>query len=439
MHEDTERRLDRADTEIATPPRRFRRITKAVIVFMVFALPAAGSLLVMLDVIYNGTNGAQGLTGASAVAVSTDGRNVYTVGALDDAVSVFERDLETGTLSFLESHRDGFDGVENMRSPTDVTVSPDGRHVYVTSELDDSVVVFRRASFGRLGFAGSYVNDVNGIWGLGGASAVTVSHDGTLVYVTGGHEDTLAVLSRNPSSDELTLVDVETWDLGSPGLTGASDVAVSPDDRHVYTTAEIDDAIAIFAKDPTQDAVAFVDWLQNGVNGVTGLSGASSIAIDRTGSFAFATGSLSNALAVFSRDEVTGLLEPETVYSNSQTGITGLGGASDVALDSSSELVCVTGATDDSIVLFRRSTSSAELQFAELMMNTPGTIEGLEGASAVAASPDGHHIYVTAAYDDSLVTVATTSSLFADGFEFGDLFGWGGTQKLTEFDGPSVE
>jgi len=299
--------------------------------------------------------------------------------------------------------------------------------------------VFRRVSFGRLGFVRSYVSYVDGIWGIGGASAVTVSPDGMLVFVTGRFEDSLAVFSRDATSDELILSDVESSYFGSPGLTGASDVSVSPDGRHVYATGEIDDAIAIFAKDPTQDAIAFVDWLPNGINGVTGLSGASSITLDKTGAFAFATGRWSDALAVFSRESSTGLLYPETVYSNSQAGIDGLGGASDVTLDVSSELVCVIGSADDSIVLFQRASDSPELQFTELLQNGSGFVVGLNGASSIAASTDGHHLYVTGAYDDSIVTVATLSNLFFDGFESGDLFRWEVTIPMLEEDGPPRE
>ncbi len=429
---------DGARAHVHKTPRN-RRLTQTFVVFLVFALPASGSILMMVDAIFNGQGNVQGLLGASAAAISNDGTNVYVVGALDDAVVVFERDLETGTLEFLEYHQNGVDGVENLRSPTDVAVSPDGRHVYVTSELDDSLSVFRRVSFGRLGFVRSYVSYVDGIWGIGGASAVTVSPDGTLVLVTGRFEDSLAVFSRSATSDDLVLSDVESSYYGSPGLTGASDVAVSPDGRHVYTTGEIDDAITIFAKDPTQDAIAFVDWLPNGVNGVTGLSGASSITLDKTGAFAFATGRWSDALAVFSRESSTGLLYPETVYSNSQAGIEGLAGASDVTLDVSSELVCVTGSTDDSIVLFQRASDSPELRFTELLQNGTGFVEGLNGASSIAASRDGHHLYVTGAYDDSIVTVATLSNLFFDGFESGDAFRWAETIPMLEEDGPPRE
>lgn len=412
---------------------------KTLVVCLVFALPASGSILMMVEALFNGQGDVQGLRGASSTAVSGDGTSVYAVGALDDAVVVFERDPETGSLDFLEYHQDGVDGVENLRSPTDVVVSPDGRHVYVTSELDDSLSVFRRVSFGRLGFVGSYVSHVDGVWGIGGASSVTVSRDGTLVYVTGRFEDSLAVFSRDAISDDLILSDVETSYFGAPGLTGASDVSVSPDGRHVYATGEIDDAIAIFAKDPTQDAIAFVDWLQNGVNGVTGLSGASSITLDKTGAFAFATGRWSDALAVFSRESSTGLLTPETVYSNSQIAIDGLAGASDVTLDVSSELVCVAGSEDDSIVLFLRSSNSPELRLTEILQNGDGSTEGLDGVSSIAASPDGRHLYLTGADDDSIVTVATLSNLFFDGFESGDLFRWESTLSLLEEQGPPSE
>lgn len=411
---------------------RVRGVVRLIVVCLVVALPAAGSILMMVDTIFNGQNGAEGLRGATGVAISGDGTNVYVVGTLDDAVVVFQRDPETGTLQFLESHRDGVDGIEHLRSPTDIAVSPDGRHVYATSELDNALLVFRRASFGRLGFVRAYISGQDGVWGLGGASAVTVSPDGTLVYVTGRHEDAVVVFSRDPASDQLDFADAESFISGALGLTGASDVAVSSDGRHIYTTGEIDNAISIFAKDPTQDAIIFVDWLTNGTNGVAGLSGASSIALDTTGSFAFATGRWSNALAVFSRDESTGWLQPETVYSNSQTGIDGLEGASDVVLDRSSELVCVTAASDDAVTLFVRRTDSPELRFSELLQDGEGDVDGLAGASSITASPDGRYLYVTGAIDDAVVTIATTSNLFFDGFESGDPYNWTGTVPLLE-------
>jgi 6-phosphogluconolactonase (cycloisomerase 2 family) len=412
-------------TDPSTAPRGSRlTIARALVVFLVFAAPATGSILVVLDALYNGQDGIQGLAGASGVAISDDGWNVYAVGALDDAVAVFLRDPETGLLSFVEYHQDGLDGVDNLRNPTDVAVSSDGRHVYVTSDLDNAIVVFRRTSFGRLAYVRSYVTGVDGVWGIGGASAVDLNREGSLVFVTGGLEDSLAVFARDVTSDALVFTDVENTYSGALGLTGASDVSVSPDGRHVYTSSDIDNAISIFATGSTRTTVDFVGWLQNGSAGVAGLAGASAITLDRDGGHVFATGALSNAVSVYERNIASGLLTPLNVYSNSQTGISGLGGASDVVLDRSSELVCVAGPNDDSVVLFRRGADASELEFIERLEGSPGSAPGLAGAQAIASSPNGLHLYVTAAYDDSLVTIATTSNIFADGFESGDHYRW---------------
>lgn len=75
-----------------------------------------------------------------------------------------------------------------------VAVSPDGRSVYVASSTDDSVSRFDRGVNGTLTFAGCFedvgldgcaTGTANETPGLDGASGVAVSPDGRSVYVTG--------------------------------------------------------------------------------------------------------------------------------------------------------------------------------------------------------------------------------------------------------------
>ena len=62
-------------------------------------------------------------------------------------------------------------------------------------------------------------------------------------------------------------------------LGGVRAVAVSPDGAHVYVASELDDAVAAFRRDSVTGRVSLVDVKRNGVDGVTGIDGAESVAI----------------------------------------------------------------------------------------------------------------------------------------------------------------
>jgi DNA-binding beta-propeller fold protein YncE len=90
---------------------------------------------------------AQGLDGASGVAVSPDGATLYAVSNLDDAIVRFDR-AANGALSNSRCIADvgdpagcgataqGLDGAE------DLAVSPEGPSVYAVSAIDDAIVRF---------------------------------------------------------------------------------------------------------------------------------------------------------------------------------------------------------------------------------------------------------------------------------------------------------
>jgi DNA-binding beta-propeller fold protein YncE len=76
------------------------------------------------------------------VTVSPDGKHVYVPGFDDDAVAVFSRDATTGALTFVEFKQDGVGGVDGLNGAVFVAVSPDGKCVYVTGFNDNAVAVF---------------------------------------------------------------------------------------------------------------------------------------------------------------------------------------------------------------------------------------------------------------------------------------------------------
>ena len=229
----------------------------------VFRRDAVTGQLTFIQVLKDGIGGVDGLRAADSVAVSPDASHVYATGEVDSALVVFRRDVATGQLTFVQRLKDGAYGVDGLSGATSVVVSPDGRHVYTTGEYDFALTVFRRdVANGRLTFVQMLRDGVNGVYGLYHAKSVTVSPDGYRVYATGVLDNTLSVFQRDAVSGQLTFLQVLKDGLnGVDGLNRANSVAVSPDGDHVYATGEADNALAVFrvGEAPGPHRVAVLD------------------------------------------------------------------------------------------------------------------------------------------------------------------------------------
>ena len=84
----------------------------------------------------------------------------------------------------------------------------------------------------------------------------------THVYATGETDDTLVVFSRDATQEELTFLPEHVQENligGVFGLDGATAVTLSPDDAQIFVASRFDDAVAVFTRDATTDSLAFTD------------------------------------------------------------------------------------------------------------------------------------------------------------------------------------
>ncbi len=378
---------------------------------------------------------AQGLFGASGVAVSRDGASVYAVSVTDDAIVRFDR-APSGVLTPQGCMADPPDTAgcgataEGLDGAGGVAVSPDGASVYAVSSLDDAIVRFDRAASGALDPEGC-IEDVEtnracddiGVsgeaQGLNNVQDVAVSPDGASVYAVSNLDDAIVRFDRAPSgvlSNASCIEDVETNgacdDVGASGeaqgLNGAVSVAVSPDGASVYAIGSEDDAIVRFDRAPSgalTSAGCIADPPDTAACGATaqGLNGAGGVAVSPDNASVYAVSQVDDAIVRFDRAAGGALTPAGCIADPPDTAgcaatAQGLDQASSDAVSPDGASVYAVSNFDDAIVRFDRTAGGA-LTPAGCIADPPdtagcgATAQGLNGAKGVAVSPDGASVY----------------------------------------------
>lgn len=378
----------------------------AAVAMASIASPAGAGGLSYLGQLRDGAGGVDGLAGGLAVAVSPDGAHVYVAGSDDDAIAVFARDAGTGALAFVATARDGVGGVVAMRVPDALALSPDGAHVYVTSRENDAVVGFARdATSGALTFVQALRDGSGGVDGIDHASGIAVSPDGRHVYATGEHDDAVATFARDPATGALAFVDVRREGVGGvAGIQRPSAVTVSPDGTTVYVAGGAADGVGVFARDATTGTLTFLQAARYGEE-ANGVDRPSSVVVTSDGGSLYVAGHDDDGVAAFARNPLDGTLTFVEIEKD-HGFLGGLGGAFAVAATPDGRYVFAAGENDHTVATLRRDATTSALSFVEAARDGRFGVDGLRRASAVAVSPDGTHLYALGHDDDAIAAFA---------------------------------
>jgi DNA-binding beta-propeller fold protein YncE len=313
---------------------------------------------------------AGGIGTADAVTVSPDGRNVYVAGGIgsNGAMAILRRDVRTGQLFTLPPKRGCVHvyrgsarcvGVRALETPSSIAVSPDGHNVYVAASSNSAVTTFARRADGSLTQPA-------------GRAACIANYGG-------------------PCARANT-------------LTHPTSVALSPDGRTLYAVGN--SSIVVLARNPatgrlTQPAGAAGCVNVRGASGCTRVNAGSRIyrgqvVVSRDGRNVYAaTGGI---LYVLARD-ATGVLTPRACFDANGlagcTATTGIGQARTVAVSRDGTVV-YTAAGARSVLAFDRDPSTGALTagtrialpFRVLALSTAGplvTAAGDRGVATIAA------------------------------------------------------
>ena len=386
-----------ADSRVEGARNRRRAIARTVypallvgvVLLLIAAIPALGSGGAALSfqecLSANGGSCAshenKGLDAADAVAVSPDGKSVYVASNLDSGVVIFDRNSTTGVLTDAGCISSEAGVCETTIAPgmvnaEGVAVSPDGKSVYLTSDSEGSVIHFKRST-----------------------------ETGALTY-----EDCVTSRSSGCESGD----DV-------PGLSGAWGIAVSPDGKSVYVAANTRNAIVSFTRNESTGTLSDEGCLAShnvgcgaGNEVAPGLEGATDVAVSPDGKNVYVAsgvaGSGVGSISTFVRSNAGVLTYGGcAAYEDAkcaETGNTGLDGAGGVAISPDGKNVYVASESSDAIASFDRSGASGALSYEGCLTGAANgcgetEVAGLKGAFGVTVSPDGTSVYVVSLQPDS--------------------------------------
>jgi DNA-binding beta-propeller fold protein YncE len=299
----------------------------------------------------SGCTGGRSVGNLGVVTISPDGRTAYAVGGTGSLgqLGVFRRANGTGALVQLPGKEGCVLKVKassctqgpGMETPAAVTVSPDGTLVVTAAYNGRAIGLYRRSSTGALTSAGTVRNIVSpsglafrsdgqlllvasarGLLAfrlLGtklirssgpipcdeftGCTAVAFSPDGLFAYAVagGGAHGSVTSYVVTPAGELVKLPPTSAHAINQP-----RSVAVSPDGQNVYVAASVSDGVAIFTRDPTSGLMAqsgclTVTGSQGACTKTEGLAGAGSLAVSDDGKNLYVAAPVSNRVSVFAR------------------------------------------------------------------------------------------------------------------------------------------
>ena len=359
------------------------------------------------------------------------------------SIAVFARDRATGRITqpagpagCVGDLDDGCGEGRAIQGASAVAVSANGRHVYAAGFASGSVATFGRSPGGVLtqlpgagGCAGTDALEGCSVGiGLRGAADIAITRDGTNLYVASARSNAVAAFTRSAGSGQLQQLageaactaeqeaDEDVGDDEGPGLPAEGcrrgrgliasiAVAASPDGKNVYVLAR--DAIAAFRRGPG-GALTQLPGLQ-GCLAVDGRGGACTtlpqlengldLSISPDGLTLYVPSYYPGAIVLLRRDPATGSLRLLTTRASAD-----LEGVAEITISPDGEGLYAVSPFQNAVLAFRRHADGR----IDRLPGAAGCVSDVENsdacargqvlsrASASAISPDGRHLYVSA-------------------------------------------
>ncbi len=411
------------------------------------------------------------LNAVGNITVSPDGKNAYAVGTTSNTVVVFDRNATSGALTIKSGSAGCFANTTlspcttitpsgALLTPTALSISPDGKNVYVVARGGSLITFDRDTSTGALTektvadgcHASAPLGDctVDGTI-LEKASAVSVSPDGKNLYVAGnvdlGGAGVVTTYSRDVTTGIVTFNSCLANAAAStctvlPDLLNidalTASILISPDGKDVYLNAKIGNAISAFDRNAATGALTLKAGAaacisnalipgQSCVVAAGYVDSPGQLAVSSDGSTLYAVSgnnaTTNRTIVGFTRNAATGALTQSADLGGCFAAValgncTVLGALlsapSGLAVSPDGRNLYVSDSGANALLVFDRTSAGVLTQktgaagcFVSVATGSCSTVSGLLGAVAVVVvSPDGRSVYTGSVTDPNISVFA---------------------------------
>jgi len=160
------------------------------------------------------------------IVVAPDGNHAVVTWILGGAISVFNRNPQDGRLTFASSTSSA-----TLSGGQHSVFGPSGRFLYVPSSNAQAINVLELGTNSSLTIVQAVTSTTLGTDQLNSVQEVTISPDGKHLYAPSKHENKLSVFTIDQNSGQLTLTQTLANVSGEVALLSPLQVQISADDK----------------------------------------------------------------------------------------------------------------------------------------------------------------------------------------------------------------
>lgn len=295
----------------------------------------------------------------SFLTLAPDRKHLYatsevaqTDGQPHGAVYAFSVDSTTGALKLLNRASSGGPG------PTHIAITPDGKTVAVSNYDNGSIASLPVHADGTLGEPATYLVHSGKSadpkrQDHGYAHSVNFSADGRFLYSDDLGTDKL--YSYAVDSAHATLTELNPPSVSIKPGSGPRHLAIAPDNRHAYMMTEMASSVFVFDYNAAKGSFTETQMISSLPPGFTGTSSGAEVAVHPNGRFVYVSSRGPDTISLFRVDPATGKLTfVEMVSTQGKV-------PRHFTLDPSGNWLIAANQNSDSVVVYRVDTNTGHL------------------------------------------------------------------------------